>query len=216
MREHLEEILQVARTFMFGFGLSAENSPATNRKNFQTARHLSAYLHLHFIPKSPQDSRVSLCCPAPHLTHYLIHSSSQRIMFAYMNPVLLQVIKQAIYSAPNSIARKTFALIKQYPGLKRHSETAGLNWKEGIPLNAFVMGAVAVRLLACLLTIATNTMLLHHSAPLFIYSDPTSYERVADRGISVTYVELNRSDTVLPNSYGYHSQNREPTLFPGS
>lgn len=47
VRYHLEEVLDIARTFMFGFNLSDDNNCATNQFNFRLATQLSAYLHLH-------------------------------------------------------------------------------------------------------------------------------------------------------------------------
>jgi hypothetical protein len=60
VRDHLEEILEIARTFMAGFGLLDDNSPSMNQANFKAACTLSTYLHLHHIPKDPQELRVSL------------------------------------------------------------------------------------------------------------------------------------------------------------
>jgi hypothetical protein len=74
VREHLEDILEVARTFMSGFGLSDSNDQTTNKRNFNTATFLSTYLHLHRFPQSPTMPRVS---PQPlpyHLSLTLVDS----------------------------------------------------------------------------------------------------------------------------------------------
>jgi hypothetical protein len=61
-----------------------------------------------------------------------------------MNPVLLQVIRQAFYSSTSSIARQTYQLYREYPSLHKNLTVGDYNWKYGIPRNAFIMGAVAV------------------------------------------------------------------------
>lgn len=63
-----------------------------------------------------------------------------------MNPVLLLVIRQAFYASTSSIARRTFQLFVTYPSLLSDIVVGGYTWMTGIPLNAFVMGAVAVSL----------------------------------------------------------------------
>lgn len=73
----------------------------------------------------------------------------QRIIFAYMNPVLIQVIRQAYYASVTSMARSTYLLYKTYPSLYNNLVVGKYCWIE-IPLNAFIMGAVAVSLvLSC-------------------------------------------------------------------
>jgi hypothetical protein len=65
------------------------------------------------------------------------------MQYAYMNPVLLRVMREAYYASTTSIARRTYALYLKYPSLKRDINLMGFNWMS-IPLNAFVMAAVAV------------------------------------------------------------------------
>jgi len=124
VRNHLEEILLITRGYMDGFGLSDSNDMHTNQRNFRAAIFLSTYLHLHHIPRS-----------AGQRSH---------ILYAYMNPVLIQVIRQAYYASTTSMARMTYLLFKTYPSLRIHIVVCGYNWTE-LPLNAFVMGAVAIR-----------------------------------------------------------------------
>jgi hypothetical protein len=59
VRNHLEEILLIARSGAAGFGLSDSNSAETNIQIFQTVTFLSAYLHLLHIPQFPGDQPVS-------------------------------------------------------------------------------------------------------------------------------------------------------------
>jgi hypothetical protein len=62
-----------------------------------------------------------------------------------MNPVLLQVIRQVYYSSTASMATQTFKLFSRYPSLHNNNVVRNYTWRDSIPLNAFVMGAVAVR-----------------------------------------------------------------------
>lgn len=61
-----------------------------------------------------------------------------------MNPVLLQVIRQAYYSSTTSIARRVYHIFAIYPSLLKDLVVAGFTWTGIIPINAFIMGAIAV------------------------------------------------------------------------
>lgn len=61
-----------------------------------------------------------------------------------MNPVLLLVIRQAFYASSTSIARRVYELFLKYPSLLGDMVVGAYTWITGIPINAFVMGAVAV------------------------------------------------------------------------
>jgi hypothetical protein len=65
IRLHLEEVLEIARTFMYGFNLADENPIGTNQRNFRMAALLSSYLHLHSTPSPNDQHRVSSPCPFP-------------------------------------------------------------------------------------------------------------------------------------------------------
>jgi hypothetical protein len=120
MRAHLEDVLLIARSHMEGFNLSDTNNPAANQYYFKMATHLSAYLHR-------QDPQAG------------------GLLYAYLNPILLDIIRTAFYKTPQSLARQTYELFKKYPSLARNwNLTVALyNWRT-LPVNAFVMGAVAV------------------------------------------------------------------------
>jgi hypothetical protein len=63
VRDHLTDVLHIARTCMGGFDLSDHNTTETNQYNFGMATCLSTYLHLHHLPQSPQGQRVSFPMP---------------------------------------------------------------------------------------------------------------------------------------------------------
>ena len=65
-------------------------------------------------------------------------------MFAYVNNVLLTIIRTAYYNSTTSLARQTYNLFTKYPSLRRKLTLGGYNWMK-LLINAFVMGAVAVR-----------------------------------------------------------------------
>jgi hypothetical protein len=63
-----------------------------------------------------------------------------------MNPVLLQIIRQAFYTSTTSITRKMDKLFKKYPSLDSMIDAD--SWKGAVPVNAFCLGAVAVSFLS--------------------------------------------------------------------
>jgi hypothetical protein len=89
----------------------------------------------------------------------------KRIQYAYMNPVLLCIIRDAFYGSTTSIARRTYQLFLKYPSLTRNLTVMGYTWKGGIPRNAFVMAAVAVSPLPISMTvIPTSTTIFSGSS----------------------------------------------------
>jgi hypothetical protein len=73
-----------------------------------------------------------------------MHTTSQQIRYAYVNPVLLQVIREAFYTSTTSIVRRTHLLYKKYPSLTYDARLFGFNWRGAFPVNIYVLGAVAV------------------------------------------------------------------------
>jgi hypothetical protein len=61
-----------------------------------------------------------------------------------MNPVLLRVIREAFYASTRSIARRSYDLYLKYPSLVRSYQYGQYTWESSVPVNAWVMGAVAV------------------------------------------------------------------------
>lgn len=59
VRNHLEDILIIARSGVNGYGLSDDKDRETNKWNFKAATFLSAYLHRYHIPTSARNVLVS-------------------------------------------------------------------------------------------------------------------------------------------------------------
>jgi len=68
VRNHLEDILLIARSSAAGFGLSDNNDKETNKRNFRAATFLSAYLHRLHIPQFVGGSSGK--CHASLLTYF--------------------------------------------------------------------------------------------------------------------------------------------------
>src|ERR1700690_1655337 len=78
----------------------------------------------------------------------------QSIFNPYMHPALLMLLRNAYYSTaanPKSIVRCVYLTFNRYPMLYR--KFPALLWSHGLPMNAFLVGAMAVSILCFLHTL---------------------------------------------------------------
>jgi hypothetical protein len=89
MRAHLEDILLIAHSHIKGFNLFDTNNATTDQYYFKMVTHLSVYLHR-------QDPQAG-------------------ILYAYLNPILIDIIHTAFYKCHNHLHIKYMNSLTNIP-----------------------------------------------------------------------------------------------------